>query len=39
MIRTIAHREVPATAATLEAAGIDPVRSRLYASRGVHDAA
>ncbi len=39
MIRTIARREVPATAATLEAAGIDPVLSRLYASRGVHDAA
>ena len=39
MSRTIARREVPATAATLAAAGIDPVLSRLYASRGVHDAA
>mgnify|MGYP001048177299 CR=1 FL=1 len=39
MIRTIARREVPAAAATLEAAGIDPVLARLYASRGVHDAA
>ena len=38
MTPAIVRREVPGTAAALEASGIDPVLSRLYASRGVRDA-
>ena len=38
MMPAIVRREVPGTAAALEASGIDPVLARLYASRGVRDA-
>jgi single-stranded-DNA-specific exonuclease len=36
---SIARRSVPDTAATLAAAGVDPVLARLYAARGIRDAA
>ena len=39
MMPPIVRRAVPAAAASLAAAGIDPVLARLYASRGVRDAA
>ena len=39
MTPTIVRRAVPAAAAVLERAGIDPLLARLYASRGVLDAA
>ena len=36
---TIARRAVPQAAATLAATGIDPVLARLFAARGIRDAA
>ncbi|CAG1001232.1 Single-stranded-DNA-specific exonuclease RecJ [Burkholderiales bacterium] len=39
MTPSIVRRTVPASAATLAAAGVDPVLARLFASRGVRDAA
>jgi single-stranded-DNA-specific exonuclease len=39
MMPAIVRREVPAVAGVLAASGVDPVLARLYASRGVRDAA
>ena len=39
MTLAIARRAVPQAAATLAATGIDPVLARLFAARGIRDAA